>query len=154
MAKIYAKPIPPVERMQNIQRLVRDPKESPTDMIKAAELMRQSKTPVAYTPRSLSQATTQAQLPRPAPRSVPQPKVPVVVPPPISPEDEEILMAQAGGRASIPQQVQNLSSRGRHGDTMLMHVNPEEFQGLSTLLGPTTTNPDTGLPEAFAWWLP
>ena len=154
MAKIYAKPIPPVERMQNIQRLVRDPKESPTDIIKAAELMRQSKTPVAYTPRSLSQATTQAQLPRPAPRSVPQPKVPVVVPPPISPEDEEILMAQAGGRASIPQQVQNLSSRGRHGDTMLMHVNPEEFQGLSTLLGPTTTNPDTGLPEAFAWWLP
>ena len=38
MAKIYAKPIPPIERMQNIQRLVRDPKESPTDMIKAAVL--------------------------------------------------------------------------------------------------------------------
>jgi hypothetical protein len=186
MAKIYAKPIPPVERMQevspveNLQKLktlVRDPKESPTDMIKAAQLMKRSKTPVAYLPRSLAQAATQAQLPvaptsssvpqaravpqprvapqpRVDPRYAPQPRVPTVVPPPISPEDEAILMAQAGGRASIPQQVQNLSSRGRHGDTMLMHVNPEEFQGLSTLLGPTTTNPDTGLPEAFAWWLP
>jgi len=145
----------PIENLQELQTLVRDPKESPTDMIKAAQLMRRSKTPVAYLPRSLAQAATQAQLPvAPTPSSAPQPRVPTVTPPPISPEDEAILMAQAGGRASIPQQVQNLSSRGRHGDTMLMHVNPEEFQGLSTLLGPTTTNPDTGLPEAFAWWLP
>ena len=161
MAQIYARPIPPVERMQEVQRLVRDPKETPVDTIKAAQLIKQARPPVAYTPRSLSQAASQAQLPvtprpapRPDPRLVPQPRVPANVPPPISPEDEAILMAQAGGRASIPQQVQNLASRGRHGDTMLMHVNPQEFQGLSTLLGPTTTNPDTGLPEAFAWWLP
>ena len=161
MAQIYARPLPPVERMQEVQRLVRDPKETPMDTIKAAQLIKQARPPVAYTPRSLSQAASQAQLPvtprpapRPDPRLVPQPRVPANVPPPISPEDEAILMAQAGGRASIPQQVQNLASRGRHGDTMLMHVNPQEFQGLSTLLGPTTTNPDTGLPEAFAWWLP
>jgi hypothetical protein len=161
MAQIYARPIPPVERMQEVQRLVRDPKETPMDTIKAAQLIKQARSPVAYTPRSLSQAASQAQLPvtprpasRPDPRLVPQPRVPANVPPPISPEDEAILMAQAGGRASIPQQVENLASKGRHGDTMLMHVNPQEFQGLSTLLGPTTTNPDTGLPEAFAWWLP
>jgi len=161
MAQIYARPLPPVERMQEVQRLVRDPKETPMDTIKAAQLIKQARPPVAYTPRSLSQAASQAQLPvtprpapRPDPRLVPQPKVPANVPPPISPEDEAILMAQAGGRASIPQQVENLASKGRHGDTMLMHVNPQEFQGLSTLLGPTTTNPDTGLPEAFAWWLP
>jgi len=183
----------PVENLQELKKLVRDPKESPTDMIKAAQLMKRAKTPVAYLPRSLAQAATQAQLPvaptsssapqaravpqpravpqaravpqprvdpryapqpRAAPSPIPQPRVPTVVPPPISPEDEAILMAQAGGRASMPQQIENLSSRGRNGDTMLMHVNPEEFQGLSTLLGPTTTNPDTGLPEAFAWWLP
>lgn len=161
MAQIYARPLPPVERMQEVQRLVRDPKETPVDTIKAAQLIKQARPPVAYTPRSLSQAASQAQLPvtprpapRPDPRLVPQPRVPANVPPPISPEDEAILMAQAGGRASIPQQVENLASKGRHGDTMLMHVNPQEFQGLSTLLGPTTTNPDTGLPEAFAWWLP
>ena len=29
MAQIYARPIPPVERMQEVQRLVRDPKETP-----------------------------------------------------------------------------------------------------------------------------
>ena len=134
MAQIYARPLPPVERMQEVQRLVRDPKETPMDTIKAAQLIKQARPPVAYTPRSLSQAASQAQLPvtprpapRPDPRLVPQPRVPANVPPPISPEDEAILMAQAGGRASIPQQVENLASRGRHGDTMLMHDNPQEF---------------------------
>ena len=67
---------------------------------------------------------------------------------------ERTLTAQGGGRAAIPQQIENVASRGRHGDTMLMHVNPQELSGLSSLLGPTTINPDTGLPEAFAWWLP
>ena len=65
-----------------------------------------------------------------------------------------LIPRQAGGRAAIPQQIENVASKGRHGDTMLMHVNPDELRGLSSLLGPTTTNPDTGLPEAFAWWLP
>jgi len=46
-----------------------------------------------------------------------------------------------------------LASRGRHGDTMLMHVNPLEVEGLGAL-GPLTTNPDTGLPEAFVWTVP
>ena len=64
-----------------------------------------------------------------------------------------ISMLNVGGQPSIDAQVQNLASKGRFGDTMLMHVNPDELRGLSSLLGPTTTNPDTGLPEAFAWWL-
>lgn len=46
----------------------------------------------------------------------------------------------------------NLSSLGRNGDTMLMHVNPEEVAGLAAILGKEpTVNPDTGLPEAFGW---
>jgi hypothetical protein len=45
-----------------------------------------------------------------------------------------------------------LASLGRNGDTMLMHVNPQEVAGLSALLGSEpTVNPDTGLPEAFNW---
>ena len=95
MAQIYARPLPPVERMQEVQRLVRDPKETPMDTIKAAQLIKQARPPVAYTPRSLSQAASQAQLPvtprpapRPDPRLVPQPRVLANVPPPISPEDE------------------------------------------------------------------
>lgn len=48
-----------------------------------------------------------------------------------------------------------LASLGRNGDTMLMHVNPDEVAGLSALLGSDpTVNPDTGLPEAFNWLSP
>lgn len=41
-----------------------------------------------------------------------------------------------------------LASKGRGGDTMLMHVAPEEVEYLSKL-GGITQNPDTGLPEAL-----
>ena len=51
------------------------------------------------------------------------------------------------------QLAKGLASLGRHGDTMLMHVNPLEVEGLRALGAATgrkvTTNPDTGLPEAF-----
>jgi hypothetical protein len=51
------------------------------------------------------------------------------------------------------QLAKGLASLGRHGDTMLMHVNPIEVEGLKALGAATgrkvTTNPDTGLPEAF-----
>lgn len=52
---------------------------------------------------------------------------------------------------SLKQVAQHLESQGRHGDTMLMHVNPTELQVLEAMLGKTTRNPDTGLPEAFSW---
>jgi hypothetical protein len=49
--------------------------------------------------------------------------------------------------------AQGLASLGRHGDSMLMHVSPEEVAGLQAL-GQMTghklhINPDTGMPEAF-----
>ena len=45
-------------------------------------------------------------------------------------------------------QAQQLAQAGRYGDTMLMHVNPAEVQGLASIM-PLTTNPETGQPEAF-----
>lgn len=49
--------------------------------------------------------------------------------------------------------AKGLASLGRHGDSMLMHVSPQEVAGLKTLghlTGRTlSTNPHTGLPEAF-----
>jgi hypothetical protein len=51
------------------------------------------------------------------------------------------LMAE-GGLAS-------LAKRGRNGDTMLAHVNPEEAQMLKRMGGSGTINPNTGLPEFF-----
>ena len=47
--------------------------------------------------------------------------------------------------------AKGLAALGRKGDTMLMHVNPNEVEALSKILGPTTTNPQTGLPEASNW---
>lgn len=146
--QIYARPLPPVERMGRMKELIREPDEAPyiggLDTLRAAKLLKEAQTPVVYTPRSLAQAAEQVRLPVPS-----SPQRPI-----IEEEEEEVITAQAGGRAAIPQQIENLASKGRHGDTMLMHVNPDELKGLSSLLGPTTTNPDTGLPEAFAWWLP
>lgn len=46
----------------------------------------------------------------------------------------------------------DLSDQGRYGDSMLMHVNPAEVQGLAAAFpGNVTRNPQTGLPEAFAF---
>ena len=51
----------------------------------------------------------------------------------------------------LQQNANELASKGRYGDTMLMHVTPEEVRGLSSLRGGVTINPETGLPEAFPW---
>jgi len=49
-----------------------------------------------------------------------------------------------------PGMAREIASHGRYGDSILMHVNPREVEGLASL-GPVTTNPVTGLPEAFLW---
>lgn len=47
-----------------------------------------------------------------------------------------------------------LAALGRHGDSMLVHMNPREVMGLQRLAmahgGSLTINPHTGLPEAFS----
>ena len=52
----------------------------------------------------------------------------------------------------LPALAQDLASRGRNGDTMLVHMTPGEVQGLQALAytqgGSLSINPDTGLVEA------
>jgi len=45
----------------------------------------------------------------------------------------------------------NMATYGRYGDSMLVHMNPAEVQGIAALspTGSLTTNPVTGQPEAF-----
>jgi hypothetical protein len=54
-----------------------------------------------------------------------------------------------GGLASV---AQNLADKGRKGDSMLVHMTPNEVNGLQALAqqmgGSLTVNPETGLPEA------
>jgi hypothetical protein len=48
--------------------------------------------------------------------------------------------------------VNHLASYGRHGDDTLLHVSRRELEGIRQLTGKGfTTNPHTGLPEAFNW---
>ena len=49
---------------------------------------------------------------------------------------------------NIQEQVRNISSQGRYGDSTLVHMNPNEVRGLAQM-GAMTINPQTGLPEAF-----
>ena len=49
---------------------------------------------------------------------------------------------------NIQSQVKNIASRGRYGDSTLVHMNPSELTGLAQM-GQMTVNPETGLPEAF-----
>ena len=51
-------------------------------------------------------------------------------------------------------EAQDMQGYGRNGDTMLMHVSPEEVSGLQALAQANgtslTINPHTGMPEAFS----
>jgi hypothetical protein len=48
--------------------------------------------------------------------------------------------------------ARGIASLGRYGDSTLVHVNPRELRGLETLAGrKMTTNPRTGMPEAFSF---
>jgi hypothetical protein len=64
-------------------------------------------------------------------------------------ERERMRGMARGGLASI---AENLAEKGRGGDTMLVHMAPEELQGLRGLAmhmgSDLTINPQTGLPEA------
>ena len=44
--------------------------------------------------------------------------------------------------------AQELASKGRYGDSMLVHMAPEEVAGIASL-GGVSMNPETGLPEMF-----
>ena len=54
-------------------------------------------------------------------------------------------------QAPLQNQADEMAKYGRYGDTMLVHMNPYEVEGIASLspTGKLTTNPVTGQPEAF-----
>lgn len=52
-------------------------------------------------------------------------------------------------RGGLARAARRVAGAGRHGDTRLMHMAPEEVGALSRM-GRLTRNPQTGLPEAFS----
>ncbi len=61
----------------------------------------------------------------------------------------QVIKREGGGQVDPSQAAQGLASFGRYGDNILVHMNPEELDGLASL-GQITYNPVTGLPEAFS----
>jgi len=58
-------------------------------------------------------------------------------------------------QAPLQGKAEELASYGRYGDSMLVHMNPIEVEGIAALTpGGLTTNPVTGQPEAFAFLIP
>jgi hypothetical protein len=51
-------------------------------------------------------------------------------------------------REMMDRSAQELASKGRYGDSMLVHMAPEEVAGIASL-GGVSMNPETGLPEMF-----
>ena len=60
-------------------------------------------------------------------------------------------MADSMKRPPMQRQAERLAAQGRYGDSMLVHMNPAEVQGIASLVpgGQLPTNPQTGQPEAF-----
>ncbi len=53
-------------------------------------------------------------------------------------------------KTDMKTQAEELASKGRYGDSMLVHMNPAEVRAIAELVpGGLTLNPDTGQPEAF-----
>jgi hypothetical protein len=57
-------------------------------------------------------------------------------------------------QGGLPSLADNMASKGRYGDSMMVHMSPEEVQGLQRLAVADGTslsiNPYTGMPEAFS----
>ena len=60
-------------------------------------------------------------------------------------------MNYAAQQAPLQGMANQMAQYGRYGDSMLVHMNPVEVQGIAALspTGKLTTNPVTGQPEAF-----
>lgn len=67
-----------------------------------------------------------------------------------APQMQPMINREGGGQVDPAQAAQGLASFGRYGDNILVHMNPEELDGLASL-GQITYNPVTGLPEAFSF---
>lgn len=67
----------------------------------------------------------------------------------VLPEDDKIIESidfmKEGGMVEA---AQDIADKGRNGDSMLVHMAPEEVQGIAAL-GGVSINPETGLPEMF-----
>mgnify|MGYP004447989097 CR=1 FL=1 len=99
----------------------------------------------------------------------PNPRVPLTPPPTYEPgmdpmfnyfegqEPPSAVIMKEGSKGLVGD-AERVQQKGRNGDTMLVHMNPDEFNAMAALGGlgglaqnRVTINPDTGLPEMFSF---
>lgn len=64
------------------------------------------------------------------------------------PPNETIAQRDEFQEGGMVEAAQDIADKGRNGDSMLVHMAPEEVQGIAAL-GGVSINPETGLPEMF-----
>jgi len=73
---------------------------------------------------------------------------------PMNPEEQAMMMQQVEQQEprepnpEVQAMAQQVASFGRGGDKLLLHIRPDEMQGLASMLT-VTINPTTGMPEVF-----
>jgi len=65
-------------------------------------------------------------------------------------EKKKTVAMQTGGRMPMASEAEDVAAQGRFGDSMLVHMNPVEVAAMNQN-GDLTVNPQTGLPEAWAF---
>lgn len=64
-----------------------------------------------------------------------------------APEGSPLPMPQGFAKGGLAGAAESLRQKGRYGDTVLAHINPQEAMMLKAMGGSGTINPATGLPE-------
>ena len=77
------------------------------------------------------------------------PQVAAPAPGMMAPEGSALPPPQGFARGGLAGAAESLRQKGRYGDTVLAHINPQEAQMLKRMGGAGTINPATGLPEFF-----
>ena len=101
------------------------------------------------------QMSQMPQMPQMQPQMPPQMSPQMSQMPPMPQQMPPQLNAYQGGAMPnarpMEPMAQQMAQQGRYGDSMLVHMNPAEVQGIAALspTGSLTTNPVTGQPEAF-----
>lgn len=98
-----------------------------------------------------------AQIPQTLPQTLPQVQQPISATPTtqipsqglggLAAYGPQAAMYKAGGSVGLKDAAKQLAAKGRGGDTILAHINPQEAAMLKRMGGSGTINPHTGLPE-------
>jgi hypothetical protein len=142
--------VPPMNPMNEQMQLMQQMQE-----MQRMQRMQQMGQDMQMPPQMPQMPQMQPQMPPQMPQMPPQMSPQMSQMPPMPQQMPPQLNAYQGGAMPnarpMEPMAQQMAQQGRYGDSMLVHMNPAEVQGIAALspTGSLTTNPVTGQPEAF-----